>query len=230
MNKAKFVTVVLMALLLLPARAAFAAEDLASVLAKLDTAAARFHTTTADFEFKNVQTQPLPDEDTQTGTVDYERKGSAFQMGVHIDKVNGKPVPKVYVYSGGVFKLYEKLINQVTTLTKLSGYESWFMLGFGASGRDLSAKWQIKYLGTEKIDGVDTAKLELIPKDPAVLKYIQKATLWMDTERGISLQQRFDEGPDGYRTCHYFNIKLNQPLPNDAFTLHTDKNTTTVTR
>jgi outer membrane lipoprotein-sorting protein len=151
-------------------------------------------------------------------------------MGVHIDKVNGKPVPKVYVYSGGVFKLYEKLINQVTTLTKLSGYESWFMLGFGASGRDLSAKWQIKYLGTEKIDGVDTAKLELIPKDPAVLKYIQKATLWMDTERGISLQQRFDEGPDGYRTCHYFNIKLNQPLPNDAFTLHTDKNTTTVTR
>jgi outer membrane lipoprotein-sorting protein len=230
MNKAKFVTVVLMALLLLPARAAFAAEDLASVLAKLDTAAARFHTTTADFEFKNVQTQPLPDEDTQTGTVDYERKGSAFQMGVHIDKVNGKPVPKVYVYSGGVFKLYEKLINQVTTLNKLSEYESWFMLGFGASGRDLSAKWQIKYLGTEKIDGVDTAKLELIPKDPAVLKYIQKATLWMDTERGISLQQRFDEGPDGYRTCHYFNIKLNQPLPNDAFTLHTDKNTTTVTR
>ena len=230
MNKAKFVTVVLMALLLLPARAAFAAEDLASVLAKLDTAAARFHTTTADFEFKNVQTQPLPDEDTQTGTVDYERKGSAFQMGVHIDKVNGKPVPKVYVYSGGVFKLYEKLINQVTTLTKLSGYESWFMLGFGASGRDLSAKWQIKYLGTEKIDGVDTAKLELIPKDPAVLKYIQKATLWMDTERGISLQQRFDEGPDGYPPCHYFNIKLNQPLPNDAFTLHTDKNTTTVTR
>jgi hypothetical protein len=54
----------------------------------------------------------------QKGTVYYERKGKAFQMAAHIREVNGKPVPKVYTYSGGKVKLYEKLTNQVRTFTK----------------------------------------------------------------------------------------------------------------
>ena len=124
--------------------------------------------------------------------------------------------------------MYEKMVNQVTTLSKLNEYESYFMLGFGASGKELAEKWNIKYVDTEAIDGVQTAKLEMVPKDPAVRKYIQKATLWMDTDRGISLQQRFDEGDSQYRTCHYFDVKMNQSLPRDAFTLPTDKATTYV--
>ena len=216
-------------LLLLPGRTAFAADDLNSVLAKLDTAAARFHIAAADFEFDTVQTQPVPDTDVQKGTVDYQRTGAAFQMGVHINQVNGQAVPKVIVCcTGGSVKMYEKLVNQVTTLSKLNDYESYFMLGFGASGKDLAEKWDIKYNGNETVDGVLTAKLEMTPKDPAVRKNIQKVTLWMDTDRGVSLRQRFDEGPDQYRTCHYFNFKLNQPLPKDAFTLPTDKATTYV--
>ena len=228
MVRGKFASAAVIVFLLLPGRAAFAADDLNSVLAKLDTAATRFHTTTAAFEFDTVQTQPVPDTDVQKGSVDYQRTGTTFQMGAHIKTVNGREVPKIYVYSGGAIKLYEKLLDQVTTLSKLSQYESWFMLGFGASGKELAAKWQIKYLGSETIDGVQTAKLEMVPKDPAVLKYIQKATLWMDTDRGVSLQQRFEEGPDQYRICHYTNIVMNQALPKDAFTLPTDKATTYV--
>ena len=141
---------------MLPARAAQAAtpasdeKELEKVLHKLDEAALQFRSTQADFEFDSVETDPVYDKDVQKGTVYYERKGGAFQMAAHIREVNGKPVPKVYVYSGGVVKLYEKLIDQVTTLSKLSQYESWFMLGFGASGKELEAKWEIKYLGSEK--------------------------------------------------------------------------------
>ena len=214
-------------LLLLPGRGAFAADDLNSVLTKLDAAAARFHATTAAFEFDTVQTQPIYDKDVQTGTVDYQRSGANFQMAVHIDKVNGQTVPKVIVCcTGGSVKMYEKLVDQVTTLSKLGPYESDFMLGFGASGKELAEKWNITYDGNETIDGVQTAKLEMVSKDLAVRKNIQKVTLWMDTERGVSLQQRFDEGPGQYRICHYTDFKLNQPLPKDAFTLPTDKATT----
>ena len=65
-------------------RAAFSsarAEDLASVLAKLDAAAKNFHTTTASFEFDTVQTDPIPDTDKLTGTAYYQRQGSALPDG-----------------------------------------------------------------------------------------------------------------------------------------------------
>jgi outer membrane lipoprotein-sorting protein len=232
--KKNFVFAAFIALLLLPAHAAPVAappsdeKELERVLHKLDETAANFRSTAADFEFDSVETDPVFDKDVQKGTVYYERKGGAFQMAAHIREVNRKPVPKVYVYSGGVIKLYEKLTNQVTTLNKLSQYESWFMLGFGASGKDLAAKWNIKYLGSEMLDGVKTEKLEMVAKDEAVRKNIRKVTVWMDTERGVSLKQLFDQGATTYRVSVYFNIKINQPLPADAFTFKTDPNPTYV--
>jgi outer membrane lipoprotein-sorting protein len=223
-----------LALLLLAARAGFAVTpdetEKEKVLRKLDIAAANFHSTAADFQFDTVTTDPIPDTEVQKGTVYYERKGTAFQMAAHIREVNGKPVPKVVVISGGTIKLYEPLIDQVTILRKLSQYESWFMLGFGASGKDLADKWEIKYLGAEMLDGVKTEKLELAPKDPAIRKNLPKVTVWMDTERGISLKQVFDEGPGQYRVSVYFNIKVNQPLPADAFTFKTGAKTQFVNR
>ncbi len=206
------------------------ADDLQSVLRQLDAAAATFHTTTADFEFDSIETDPIPDKDVQKGVVYYERTGRNFQMGVHINEVNGRPVPKVVVLSGGVVKLYEALPNQVTTLTKLGQYEQWFMLGFGASGKDLEAKWNIQYLGKETIDGIRTDKLEMVPKDPNIRKNLPKVTLWLDSVRGVSVQQDFDEGQGQSRLCHYFNIKVNASLPSEAFKFKTDSKTQYVTR
>jgi outer membrane lipoprotein-sorting protein len=206
------------------------ADDLQSVLRQLDAAAANFHTTTADFEFDSIETDPIPDKDVQKGVVYYERTGKNFQMGVHINDVNGRPVPKVVVLSGGIVKLYEALPNQVTTLTKLGQYQQWFMLGFGASGKDLDAKWNIQYLGKETIDGIRTDKLELVPKDPNIRRNLPKVTLWLDSSRGVSVQQDFDEGQGQSRHCHYFNIKVNASLPSEAFKFKTDSKTQYVTR
>lgn len=221
----------LLAATILPARAAFAAGNLKATLAKLDAASANFHTATADFEFDSVQTDPVPDKDVQKGVVYYKRSGSAFQMGVHINDVNGQKVPKVIVCcQGGAVKLYEEKLNQVTTLGKLSQYESWFMLGFGASGKDLAEKWEITDDGPEMVSGVNTEKLEMIPKDPAVKRNIPKVTLWMDLERGVSIKQLFDEGPGQYRVALYSNIKMNRSQPSDAFSIKTNKQTTFVSR
>jgi outer membrane lipoprotein-sorting protein len=104
------------------------------------------------------------------------------------------------------------------------------MLGFGASGKDLEEKWEITYLASETLDGVKVAKLELVAKDPEIRKNLPKVTVWVDPERGVSLKQIFDEGPGQYRVSVYFNIKVNQPLPADAFTLKTSKQTVYVSR
>jgi outer membrane lipoprotein-sorting protein len=41
----------------------------------------------------------------------------------------------------------------------------------------------------------------------------------------VSLKQVFDEGPGAYRVCLYSHFKTNQPLPPDAFTFKTDRQT-----
>jgi len=237
MNKAiKIVSFALIAMLLLAVHSSFAAaatpneKEKDKVLRRLDEAAKNFHSTQADFEFDTVQTDPVEDKDVQKGTVYYERKGTAFQMAAHINEINRKPALKVYTYSNGVFRLFESGVNQVTTYSKLNRYESYLMLGFGASGKDLEDKWEITYLASETLDGVKVAKLELVAKDPEIRKNLPKVTVWVDPERGVSLKQIFDEGPGQYRVSVYFNIKVNQPLPADAFTLKTNKQTVFVSR
>lgn len=229
-RSSKLIFVALLALSLAPAPAAFAADDLQTVLHKLDTASANFKTSSADFEFDTVITQPIYDKDVQKGTVYYKRDSKGSQAAVHVEQQNNRPVPKIVLSSGGTIKLYEKKINQLTILSKLSQFSQWLMLGFGASGKELEEKWNIKYLGTEKIDGIATDKLEMTAKDPKVSKAIPKLTLWMDSERGVSVQQLFDQGQGQSRTAHYTNIKVNQSLPSDAFTVKTDKQTRTVTQ
>jgi len=207
------------------------AEDVNSVLRKLDAAAAKFQSTSADFKAESVTTDPIPETEVQTGTVYYERKGGSFQMAAHIKQMDGKPVPKTYMFTGGEFKLWEGgALNQVTTLTKVSQYESWFELGFGASGKDLESKWDVKYDGDETVDGVKTAKLELVAKDPGVRRNLPKVIVWMDLTHAISLKQFFDEGQGQSRTATYSNIKMNHSLPGDAFTIPTDKKTQYIRR
>lgn len=214
----------LLMLAMLPARAALAAETLDSVLRKLDAAAANFRTTSVEFEFDTVTTVPIYDKDVQKGTAYYKRDGHNFQMAAHITEVNGKPVPKDLAYSGGKVILFEPLLNQARVMDAAK-YESYLLLGFGASGKELEDKWQIKYLGQEVVDGIKTDELELVAKDPNVLRLFPKVTIWLDTARAVSLRQVFDEGQGQTRTCTYSRIKTNVELPRDAFTLKTNKQT-----
>ncbi|MFY9853042.1 MAG: hypothetical protein WAK26_04090 [Terracidiphilus sp.] len=241
MHKAtKFIFFALIAMFLLAVRASYAVpatpneKEKDRVLRRLDEAAKNFRSTQADFEFDTIQEDPVYDKDVQKGTVYYERKGAAFQMAAHIDQINGKPAQKVYTYSNGIFRLFEAGVNQVTTYSKLNKYESYLMLGFGASGKDLEEKWDIKYLGPDTLmEGkvsVKTEMLELVAKDPEIRKNLPKVTVWIDPDRGVSLKQIFDEGPGQYRVSVYFNIEVNKPLPADAFTLKTSKQTVLVNR
>lgn len=214
-----------LALMLAPISSNLAAQDLKTVLARLDATAGNFRSSSAEFEYDIVVTDPVPDTDVQKGSVYYERKGNGFESGVHINEINGKPVPKTIVFAGGVLRMYDKLPDQVTTIKKAGQYQSYLALGFGASGKDLLQKFDVKYLGSETVSGVKTEKLELVAKDPEVLKYFPKITIWIDLSRGVSLKQVFDQGQGQSRVCTYSNIKLNQSLPGDAFSFKTDSKT-----
>lgn len=213
-----------LALAFIPARAALAApqDDLKSVLERLNVAAANFHSTTADVEFDDITTDPIYDKDVFKGVVYYDRKGTAFRMGVHFSQHNRKPSTKAYTFVGGVLKVHESGSDQVNTYAQAGKWESYVMLGFGASGADLEAKWEIKLIGWETVAGVRTAELELVAKDPEVRKNLSKVTIWVDPDRAVSLKQVFTLSPTSSKVGLFSNFKLNGSLPGDAFSFQSE--------
>jgi outer membrane lipoprotein-sorting protein len=228
----KLVCVAALALAFLPARATTAApqDDLKSVLDRLNVSAANFRSASADVEFDTIETDPIPDTDVQKGIVYYDRKNGAVRMGVQMSEHNGKLSGKAYTYIGGTFKLFEPAINQVTIYAKAGKWESYVILGMGASGTDLLEKWNITYLGSETLDGVKTQKLELVAKDPEVRKNVVKVAIWLDPDHAVSLKQEFTLSSTSTYVCKYSNFTFNKSLHNDALTFKTNGQTVSRTQ
>ena len=192
------------------------ADDLNSVLVRLNAAAKKFRSVSANVVFDTEMQDPVPDTDIQKGIAYYERNGNSFKMAAHFHEHNGRAYAAAYNFIGGALHFYDG--TEVHTYDAAK-WQSYLILGFGASGTELAEKWDIKYLGSDTMDGVNVAKLELVAKDPQVRKTIAKVTIWIDPDHGVSLQQRFDESASVSRTVKYSDIKLNAPLPARAFEL-----------
>jgi outer membrane lipoprotein-sorting protein len=210
----------------------FAADDLGKVIDKLDASAKSFTSAQAAIDWDNVQTKPIFDKDVQLGTVVFARaKDGQMEVAVHIRTENGRPVEKDLCYAGGVGKMYdakEKQIQVFQVGNKSGQLETFLTLGFGGSGQDLKKNWDIAYAGTEQVDGVAAAKLQLIPHDPSLARTAPKVLLWIDMDRGVALkQQRFDASGN-YLAFTYSNIKLNSKLPSNAFEIKTASGTQVV--
>jgi outer membrane lipoprotein-sorting protein len=201
-----------------------AGDKLQQVLQQLDNSAVKFHSASADFEFKNIQTVPVPDTDIMTGSIYFEHRGE-LRMAAHVTQHNGQPYGAVYTYNHGVFQLYDQQLNQVTKYQNSANLAGYLSLGFGASGKELQDKFEMTYLGQETIDGVNTDKLQLIPKDQKARNLFPKLTIWIDPSRDVNLKQVFDEGQGMSRVCTYSHIEMNRSISSSELTFKTNKKT-----
>ena len=100
------------------------------------------------------------------------------------------------------------------------------MLGFGGSGQDLVKAFDVTYAGAKTVDGVATAELQLIPKSDKVRNNYNKILLWIDLEKGISVQQQFFTPQEDYRLTKYSKIQPNEKkIPDEVFKLKTTSKT-----
>lgn len=199
------------------------APSLDSVLKKMDATAASFRSAEADFEWDQYQ-KVVDDTDIQKGTVYYRRSSNEIEMMAEIKQ----PDAKFVLYKEGKLQIYQPKIEQVMQFTagsNRSEMESYLVLGFGGSGQDLKKTYDVTYLGEERIDNIATAKLQLIPKSEKVRNYFSKAILWIDLDRGISVQQQFMQGQGDYRLAKYFAVRIPAKMGNDVFQLKTTKKT-----
>lgn len=191
--------------------------DLQKVLAQMDAASARFQSAQADFVWDQY-TAVVQSHDYQKGTIAFRREGGSTEMIAHVKTENDQPAPKDVLYKGGELDFYQPELKQVTIFKAGGNVERYLTLGFGGSGKDLAATWNIAYQGTESIDGVETAKLDLTPKQPGGNNQFTHITIWVDPKRGISLKQQVFQESGDWRIAVYSNIKLND-VPASAFTL-----------
>ncbi|MGA2376589.1 MAG: outer membrane lipoprotein carrier protein LolA [Candidatus Sulfotelmatobacter sp.] len=199
------------------------APSLDSVLKKMDAAAASFQATQADFVWEQYQ-RVVDETDTQAGTVYYRRVGKEIEMMADIKQ----PDPKSVLYKDGKLEVYQPKIDQVMEYpagANRGEIESYLVLGFGGSGEDLIKSFDVSYLGEETVDGIATAKLQLIPKSEKFRNNISKILLWIDLSRGISVQQQFFQGQGDYRLAKYSAVQMKAKIGNDVFQLKTTKKT-----
>jgi len=187
------------------------------VLTSMDTASSNFRTTQASFVWNQYQ-KVIDESDTQKGKIYFRRQDKDIQMAAEI----AEPDQKYVLYSNGKVQVYQPKIDQVTEYNpgkNRSDLESYLVLGFGGSGHELKTNYDVNYLGTETVDGVQTAKLELIPKSTKIRNNISRIVLWIDPARGVSVQQQFFEPSGDYRLAKYSDIEINKKLPDNAFRL-----------
>jgi outer membrane lipoprotein-sorting protein len=94
-------------------------------------------------------------------------------------------------------------------------------LGFGQSSQDLKKNYQVSFAGEETIDGKKTAILDLTP--PAPIAGVKALRMWMDEQKGISVQVKATETSGDYTIFKYSNIKMNAGVPDSVFELKLPK-------
>lgn len=186
--------------------------QLDKVLSQLDAASMKFKSAEADVKREHFE-RVVSDTTTDNGQVYVVRKGTSPEMGLAIGKqrmhfANGK----LDVYDGASTK-------HIDAAEKKAQYESYLTLGFGGSGKDLASQWNITYQGMEPINGVQTAKLALVAKDPEVRAKFPNITIWVDPTRSVTLKQIFEDSAHNRDTSYYSKMKYNQSVNTTPYKL-----------
>ena len=193
------------------------AGNLQATLARLDTASARFKSAQANFH-KDDFVKLIGDHTPSDGSRYFIHNGAAIEAGIKIDGKNGR----IATYKNGILRDYNpgaaNCFNTVDSSQSKGRTEAFLTLGFGGSGKELAAAWDVVDAGPETVDGIKTEKLELVAKDQSVRNNFSKVILWMDLDRDISVKQQFfSAGTGDISTATFTNVKLNQKVDTTAF-------------
>src|SRR5271157_4914236 len=95
-----------------PPQADAGSGPLDTVLKKMDTAAAGFRSTQAEFEWDTYEKVIDEVDDVQTGTIYYRRAGKEIEMMANVkmagsDAQNLKSAPKFVLFSEGKIRMYQ---------------------------------------------------------------------------------------------------------------------------
>lgn len=209
-----------------PAAAPASPDDLKNVLAQANKAALTFKTAKAKFQWDQYE-KVVDETEVQKGEVYFRRGKSGMDAAVRVTSPDTKQV----VFVDGTLKLFQPKIKQVTVYdakARRTEVESLMNIGFGSRSDDILKSYEVKMEAWETVDGVKTARLNLVPRNEKLKASVTNIILWLDPQRDVSLQQKFMEQGGNYRLTHYTEIETNGKISSDVFELKLPAGTTTV--
>ena len=195
--------------LLLSTAAGAQQGNLQATLAKLDAASAKFQSAEASVH-RDAYAAFIKETEGSDGITYIKRTPEGkTELGM---KTTGNQA-RTILYKDGVVRVYNPKDNCTDTVTSKS-IDTYLTIGFGGSGKDLAKAWDITDLGPDTVGGIKVEKLDLVPKDPAAKQNVAKVSVWVDTERDVSLKQILFMPNKDTNTATYSNIKLNNKSVN----------------
>ena len=206
--------------------AAYGADDLAAVFARMDQASAKFKGMRADM--KQVSHTAVINEDTtDTGTIVVKLpKPHDYRMLINFQQ----PDKKVVQVSGTTAEIYLPKANEVQVMNfgkgKKAQVEQFLRLGFGSNSKELQDAYTVTYGGEETVAGEKANRIVLLPKAPELANMFPKFELWISDKTGISIQQKMYEQGGNYRLATYSNMKLDPNVSDSEVKLNAPKGVT----
>ncbi len=198
-------------------------DSLDDVLARLDRAAGSFRLFSADVRYVQ-HTAVINEDSVDTGTVRLKRAKRDMQMLVDLTAPDRKTVAlhdhTVEIYYPKMQEVDEYDIGKNRALA-----EQFLLVGFGTSGKELAAAYEIKVVGKDTVSGQAATRLELAPKSAEVLKNLIKLELWIPPGDVYPIQQKFYFPSGDYKLVTYTNLKMNPPLSDADLKLRLPKDT-----
>jgi len=203
-----------LSLLLLTFVSAYAAESLQAVQARMDKSAAEF--TSLKSRVKKVSyTAIIKDTTTETGEFIIKKmKGGDVRVRMEVEKPDVRSIALSR-------KKYEVFLPKINTVQEydLSQYgkliDQFLLLGFGTPVAELQKSYTMRVTGTETIDGIAATKVELTPKADSIKAHLKLIEVWIPSNDGNPVQQKFTQSSGDYILTTYFDVKVN-PLLKDA--------------
>jgi outer membrane lipoprotein-sorting protein len=193
-----------------------------AALARMDEGARHFKSARADVKWERY-TKLVNDTDLQAGRIYARRSNSGLEVAIEVLP----PHPKQALLKHNKVVMYDPKLKQATErdIANNADAESMMKLGFafGVKGEELLKDYDVTWTGWEVVDGIKTAKLELLPRKESLSRFFSKAILWIDLERDVAIRQQRLESSGDYWLAHYTNIELNGKVSDDVFTIRTDR-------
>jgi outer membrane lipoprotein-sorting protein len=202
--------------------ASAAVSDTDTVLAKMDEAAPKFAGMFADLT-RVSYTKVIDDKAVESGTILLRKQGPR-SMQVLIDFK--KPDPKMVAFGGSKAEIYYPKLEVVQEydLGKRSDLVEQFTLaGFGTTGKELKANYEVRYVGEETVAGQKAHRLELVPLSKSRKENYEKLELWVAENGAYPVQQKLIRPSGDYELFTYSNVKLNPSIGDDALKLKLPK-------
>lgn len=210
--------------MLIPAAALPATVDsVDDVLARMDRAAASFKAFSADLQ-SVAHTAVINEDAIDMGRILLRRGKHDMAMLVEFTAPNPKSVA-VHDHKAEIYYPRQKTIEEYEIGQYRALLDQFMLIGFGTSGRELAAAYNMKVLGNETVAGQSATHLELVPKSAEVLKNMKKLELWIPASDTYPVQQKIHLGAGDYKLFTYTNIKMNPPLSDADLKLKVPKDT-----